>query len=86
MVKLLIINVTEHTPQNRLSDTITHAALLTINGVVVVPRNLMCSSQKLIPNQTNSILLALSFNPRWAAASDTASSSRSHSSLFFYVI
>ena len=35
MMKLLISNVTSHTPQNRASDTITHVMLNTINGVVV---------------------------------------------------
>ena len=35
MVKSLIINVIEHMPQNRVSDTITHVTLSTINGVVI---------------------------------------------------
>ena len=35
MIKLLIINVTEHTPQNRVSDTIMHVTSITINGVVM---------------------------------------------------
>jgi hypothetical protein len=34
MVKSLIINVALHTPQNKLSDTITHVTLNTINNVV----------------------------------------------------
>ena len=34
MVKLLIIIVTYHIPQNRVSDTITGVALNTINNVV----------------------------------------------------
>ena len=33
MVMLLIINVTSHTPQNRVSDTIKLVTLNTINGV-----------------------------------------------------
>ena len=33
-MKLLIISVTWDTPQNRVSDTITHVALNTINGIV----------------------------------------------------
>ena len=33
-MKSLIINVTQHTPQNRVSDTIAHATLNTINRVV----------------------------------------------------
>ena len=36
MVKLLIINVTSHTPQNRVSDTIMHVTLNTIHGVVYI--------------------------------------------------
>ena len=35
MARLLIINVTYHTPQNRVSDTILHVTLNTINGEVV---------------------------------------------------
>ena len=35
MVRSLIINVIEHTPQNRVNDTITHVTLNIINGVVV---------------------------------------------------
>ena len=31
MVKLLIIGVTKHTPQNRVSDTILHVTLNTLN-------------------------------------------------------
>ena len=34
MVKLLIISVTQHTPQNKVIDTITHVTLTTTNGVV----------------------------------------------------
>ena len=34
MVKLLIINVTYHTPQNRVSDNITHVTLNIINGAI----------------------------------------------------
>ena len=34
MMKLLISIVTYYTPQNRVSDTITHVILNTINGVV----------------------------------------------------
>ena len=34
MVKLLIVSVTYDTPQNRLSDIITHMTLYTINNVV----------------------------------------------------
>ena len=34
MVKLLIINVTWHMPQDRVSDTITHVTLNSVNGVV----------------------------------------------------
>ena len=34
MVKLLIISVTSHTPQNGVSDTIMHVTLNAINGVV----------------------------------------------------
>ena len=33
MVKLLIISVTEHTPQNRVSDIVPHVTLDTINDV-----------------------------------------------------
>jgi hypothetical protein len=36
MVKLLIIGVTQHMPQNRVRATITYVTLNTINGVVVV--------------------------------------------------
>ena len=39
MVKVLIINVTWHVPQNRASDTITHVTLNTINNVVVSTLN-----------------------------------------------
>ena len=34
MTELLIIYVTRHTSQNRVSDTITQLTLNTINGVV----------------------------------------------------
>ena len=34
MMKLLIINVTQHTPQIKVSDTITHVTLNTTNGGV----------------------------------------------------
>ena len=34
MVKLLVMGVTQHTPQNKVSDIVTHVALNTINGVV----------------------------------------------------
>ena len=34
MVKSLIINITQDTPQNRISDTIMHVTLNTIYGVV----------------------------------------------------
>ena len=34
MAKLLIINETYHTPQNRVSDTITYVTLNAINNVV----------------------------------------------------
>ena len=34
MVELLIINVTLHTPHNRVSDTLTHVTLNTINGAL----------------------------------------------------
>ena len=43
MVKLLIINVTQHTPQNRVTDTIMHVILNTINGVE--------NCQRLVPLQ-----------------------------------
>jgi hypothetical protein len=33
MVKLLVINITYHMPQNRVSNTITHVIGNTINGV-----------------------------------------------------
>ena len=33
MLKLLIISVTWHTPQNKVSDTITHVTLNTIKDV-----------------------------------------------------
>ena len=33
MMNLLIIGVTLHTPQNKVSDTSTHVTLNTINGV-----------------------------------------------------
>jgi hypothetical protein len=36
MIKLLVIIVTKHTPQNRVSDTMTHVTLKTINGVISV--------------------------------------------------
>ena len=36
MMKLLIINVTPTHTSHRVSDTITHVALNTINGVVVL--------------------------------------------------
>jgi hypothetical protein len=35
IVKLLIISVTQHTPQNKASGTITHVTLNTIIGVVL---------------------------------------------------
>ena len=34
MAKLLIIDVTLHTPQNRVSDNITHVTLNTIIGIL----------------------------------------------------
>ena len=34
MVKLLVINVTLHTPQNAVSNTIMHVTLNTINNAV----------------------------------------------------
>ena len=34
MVKLLIINITKPTPQNRVSNTIMHVTLNTINVVI----------------------------------------------------
>jgi hypothetical protein len=33
MMKLLNLSVTQHTPQNRISDTIMYVTLNTINGV-----------------------------------------------------
>ena len=36
VMKLLIINVTQNMPQNRVSDTITHVTLNTMNGGVRV--------------------------------------------------
>jgi hypothetical protein len=33
MIRLLIIIITQHTPQNRMSDNTMHATLNTINGV-----------------------------------------------------
>ena len=33
MLKLLVINVSWHTPQKRVSDAITHVTLTTINSV-----------------------------------------------------
>ena len=34
MMMLLIVNITQHMPQNRVSNTFTHVTLNTINGVV----------------------------------------------------
>ena len=52
MVKLLISGVTYHTPQNNVSDTITHVTLNTINGVVFdylsLARSLLVSIQRII--------------------------------------
>ena len=36
MMKLLVISVTEHIPQNRVIGPITHVTLNTINGVLEV--------------------------------------------------
>ncbi len=36
MMKLLVISVTEHIPQNKVIHTITHMTLNTINGVLEV--------------------------------------------------
>ena len=35
IMKFLFISATQHTPQNRVSDTIMHVTLNTINGVIV---------------------------------------------------
>jgi hypothetical protein len=49
MVKLLNIIVTFHTPQNKVSDSITHVTLNTMNGVVGFERhyhrNYYCGKQ-----------------------------------------
>ena len=39
MVDLLAIGVTYHTPQNRVSETITHVILYAMNGVLSVLAN-----------------------------------------------
>ena len=44
MLKLLIIGVTYHMPQNKVSDTIMHVALNTINGVLHWLTQLACVS------------------------------------------
>jgi hypothetical protein len=38
MIKLLMISITKHTPQNRVSDNITHVTLNIINSVLY-PQN-----------------------------------------------
>jgi hypothetical protein len=40
MLKLLVISVTYHTPQNRVSDAIAHVTRITISGVVL---SLLCT-------------------------------------------
>ena len=52
MVKLLVISVTQHTPHNRIRDTITYMTLTyvtlnTINGVVISNLRIMANNQKL---------------------------------------
>ena len=46
MMKLLIISVTEHAPQNRVSDTIMHMALNTINGKALLWYHVLQSNSK----------------------------------------
>ena len=46
MIKLLIVSVTSHTPQSRVSDTITHVTLNTIN--IVVSREIFGLNQILV--------------------------------------
>ena len=51
MMSLLIIRVTYHTSQNRVSDTIMHVTLHIINGAVpnmitnyTIPNNIFCQT------------------------------------------
>ena len=50
MMMLLIINVTYHTPQSRVSDTITHVTLNSINGVVLGCVNFLALNVLVHPN------------------------------------
>ena len=48
MMKLLIISVTLHTPQNSVSNTIPHVTLNTINNVVQVIWDVVRDDLKLL--------------------------------------